>query len=256
MNRRHDPGAPLRCRRGVSVAMVGLAALAAGTIGFSSVAGAASAAPRLARPAAIRADAGTSNYLAGYKVSPTNGLASASVTFTVPSITCSPTDKSQGATQWDGVYTDTLDTYALVATICTSSGPSYEYAFATEAASYVEAGAAAGDVVVASLFQSATATFAVIHDLTDNDYWFADNSVNQGDTTVDIGALNDTYVGTPIPTYAKAKFSNATLNGDYLGFESPLQYNTVSSIDTVAKSSALTTTASGSSFSTKFVHAS
>jgi len=46
------------------------------------------------------------------------------------------------------------------------------------------------------------------------------------------------------------------LNGDYLGFESPLQYNTVSSIDTVAKAGALTTNASGSSFSTKFVHAS
>ncbi len=241
--------------RKLSAAAAALAALSVGTLGFASGAGAAGAAPLSSRPLTIEA-AGTSNGVAGYLVAPTGGLASASVTFTVPTISCTSADKADDATQSEGVYATALDIYALVATICTSSGPSYQYLFATEAGPFDETGAAAGDVVVTSLFESGSSSWAEIHDLTNGAYWFADNSVNQGDSTVAIGALNDTYQGLPIPTYTKASFSNATANGDYLGFESPGKFNTVNPSDSlvIAKAGSLTTTAAGSSFSVKFKH--
>jgi hypothetical protein len=241
--------------RKVSAAVAGLAALSVGTLGFASGAGAAGGVP-LARHLAIEA-AGTSNGVAGYYFSPTGGLASASVTFTVPKVTCTKSDKSKDAVQYEGVYTLALDVYALVGTSCSSTGTSYQYYFSTKAGAFTEPGAAPGDTVVTSLFQSGSSTFAEIHDLTANLYWVANNPVNQGDTAVALGALNGTYTGVPIPTYTTVQFSNATVNGDYLGFDSPGQYNTVNSSDSVliAKAGKLKTSASGSSFSVTFEHA-
>ena len=71
------------------------------------------------------------------------------------------------------------------------------------AGSFDKPGAAAGDVVVASLFQSGSTTFAEIHDLTANVVWFANNNVNQGDTVVDIGTLSEAP-GRWVPTFTTA----------------------------------------------------
>jgi hypothetical protein len=256
MIRQNDARATARWGRKLSAAAAGLAALSVGTLGFASGAGAAGGTP-LARPLTIQG-AGTSNGVAGYYFGPTGGLASASVTFTVPKITCTTSDKNKDAIQYDGVYTLSFSVYALVGTSCSSTGASYQYYFATDAGAITEPGAAPGDVVVASLFESASSTYAEIHDLTANVYWFANNSVNQGDTAVALGALSGTYSGVPVPTYTTVKFSNATVNGDYLGFDSPAAYNTVNPSDGVliAKPSKLKTTATGSSFSVAFKHAS
>jgi hypothetical protein len=240
--------------RKLFVSVAGLAALSVGTLGFAAGAGAAGVVPHALTPKAIEA-AGSSSYLAGYQVTPAGGLASASDTFTVPKITCTAKDKSQSAIQWDGVYTDTLNTFALVATECLTSGPTYQYVFQTEAGSFVEPGAAPGDTVVTSLFQSGSSTWAEIHDLTANLYWFADNPVNQGDTVVDIGTLNGTFEGRPVPTYTTATLSNATVNGDYLGFDSPTQFNALNGGDLIAKAGKLKTNGSGSSFTVTFEHA-
>ncbi len=97
---------------------------------------------------------GTSDGVAGYSVEPSAELASASVTFTVPTISCTRSDDTTGAFQEDGVYTLDLTTYALVETFCSSTGPAYQYLFATADGSFVESGAATSDTVVASLFQS------------------------------------------------------------------------------------------------------
>ncbi len=115
---------------------------------------------------------------------------------------------------------------------------------------------APGDVVVASLFQSATSTWAEIHDLTNGEYWVASNSVNQGDTVVDIGTLTeDACCGSPVPTFSKIKYTNATVNGDYLGFDSPTEFNTLNGGDLLIKAGAVTTSGTGSSFSDTFKHA-
>ena len=198
----------------VATLAAGMAALSVATLGFASAAGGTT--PSLVKPLGASA----STYLAGYQATPTGGLASASVTFTVPTVSCTATDKADSAMEWTGVYTNTLETEAFVDGFCESSGPIYSYVLATEAGSFVQPGAAAGDVVVASLFQSGTSTRAEIHDLTNGQYWFDDNSINQGDTIVDIGTLTEAPE-VPIPTFTKLKFTNATVNGDYLDLDSP-----------------------------------
>jgi hypothetical protein len=199
--------------------------------------------------------AGASTYLAGYRATPTGGLASASVTFTVPKISCTTADGKHSAAEWNGVYTDTLLSYALVAGFCSGTAPQYDWVFATLAGTFDQPGAAAGDVVVASLFQSGGTTYAELHDLTQNVNWFADNSVNQGDTVVDIGTLSEAP-SRWVPTFTTANFKNATVNGDYLGFESPTEFNALNGGDLLIKSGKLHTTGTGSVFSETFKHAS
>jgi hypothetical protein len=230
--------------RRVPAVAAAVAAVALGVVGFAPAAG---------------ATGGTSNGVAGYSVEPSGGLASASVTFTVPTISCTRSDDTTGAYQEDGVYTLDLSIYALVQTLCSSTGPTDQYVFATSAGAFTEPGAAAGDIVVASLFQSGSATWAEIHDLTNGDYWVANNPANQAETTAWIGTLNPYYLGLHIPTYTKIHFSNATVNGDDIGFASvgATSYETVDSANVViAKPSALTTTGTGTTFSVKFKHAS
>jgi hypothetical protein len=238
--------------RGRAAALVAaMAALSVATLGFASAAGAAGNVPRLEKPSGIEA-ASASTYLAGYQVSPSGGLASASVTFTVPTITACT---AANAIQLDGVYTNTFNSFALVQTSC--PGPLYQYIFATEAGTKGgEGGVAPGDVVVTSLFQSESATSVEIHDLTNGAYWFDQSRINQRDTNVDIGTLSWTSYGLPVPTFTKVKFTNATVNGDYLGFDSLTRYNAFNGGDLVIKSGALTTSATGSSFSDKFKAAS
>jgi hypothetical protein len=225
------------------------AALAAGTLGVLSAPGAAGASAPVVIP-----DTASSLYLAGYQIAPTGGLASASDTFTVPTISCPGKDIAEDATQYDGVYTDDVLNYAFVTTECTSTGPSYFFNFATEAGSFDEPGPVPGDTVVASLFESGSATWAEIHDLTQNLYWVANNDINEGETVVDIGTLNAIYEGLAVPTYTNVKFSNATVNGDYLGFDSPTRYNTYKGSVLIVKTGGLKTSATGSSFSTTFKH--
>jgi hypothetical protein len=232
-------------RRAVAV----MATLAVATLGFTTVAGAAGNAPSLEKPFGASA----STYLAGYQATPSYGLASASVTFTVPTITCTARDTADSVTLYSGVYTDNRYTEAFVYGHCPPSGPPLYFAqVQTPSSSLDYLGTAPGDVVVASLFQSGTSTVAEVHDVTAQRNWVSDSSENQGETVVDIG----TYTGLPVPAFTKVKFTNATVNGDYLGFDSPTRYNTLNGGDLLIKSGALTTIGTGSSFADKFEAAS
>jgi hypothetical protein len=245
----------LRHSRWVPAAM---AAVAVGTVGFASGAGAAPVSV-LPKAAALPPSAGASTYLAGYQVTPSGGLASASVTFTVPSITCTGNDKKTGAKMFDGVYTDSLATYAFVASFCTTTGPAVEFLLTTPAGGGPETGVSPGDTVVASMFQSSSSTWAEVHDLTSGFYWFSEDGINGGDTVIDIGSLNQFSIGGgPVPTFTKVKFSNATVNGDDLGFGSvgATQFNDLNGGDLLIKSGVLTTTGAGTSFADTFKHAS
>ncbi len=243
-------------RRGgkLSAVVAGMAALSVATLGFAGAAGAAGAGAGVTptpqgseKPLA----AGTSNRLAGYQATPNGGLASASVTFTVPKITCTAKEVADQAEVWSGVFTPTLQAFALVAGFCLSTGPTYDWEFSTEAGDFNETGAKAGDVVVASLFQSGTSTFAELHDLTAGVNWEANNNTNQGDTSVDLGSFSEANV-VPVATFTKASFTNATVNGDYLGFESPSEFNTFNGGDLLIKTGHLATSGTGSTFSTQF----
>jgi hypothetical protein len=234
------------------------------TVGLASNAHAATPAPRLERPAtqpatqtAVQpAGAGTSPSYAGYQATPAGGLASASMTFTIPKATCTTHDNAHFASYSVGVSTSTYNTYALVVTQCQGNGATYDFQFATPLQSFEESGAKAGDAVVTSLFQTAGSTYAEIHDLTQNLYWYANDPTDVDDTTVNLGTINSSTGSTPIPTFATFSAFNATLNGDYLGFDSPSQINAVSGSTVLIKSGKLRTSASGSSFSMSFEHAS
>jgi hypothetical protein len=99
------------------------------------------------------------------------------------------------------------------------------------------------------MFQSGTTTYADIRDVTSHSHWFETDPTNEGDTSIGIGA----YLTGPVASFATIKMSNAQVNGEYLGFESPCRYNDVSTRTLVA-SSASTNTSRGTSFTLTFKH--
>ena len=184
---------------------------------------------------------------AGYVDSPAGGLASASVTFKIPLVNCTATPN--GAVS-EGVITNTLRTWALAQESCSSGTPAYSFTVGTPAGSASDlAGASPGDTIVASMFQSGTSTYADIRDLTSSSHWVQIDPTNVGDTGIGIGASLTQQVA----TFPMTTMSNAQVNGEYLSFESPTRYKDVST-HTLVKSSALTTTAAGTSFTLTFKH--
>ena len=160
---------------------------------------------------------------------------------------------------FDGVFTADVDVDALVESYCASTGPKTRFFVNTPGGSLTEPGPTPGDTVVASMFQSGTTTGANVHDVTSGAFWFENESANVGDTTIDIGSLNQFQLtNSPVPTFTKVHFSNATVNGDYLGFSGvgATQFNDLNGGDLLIKSGALSTTGAGTSFADTFKHAS
>lgn len=185
--------------------------------------------------------------IAGYVDTPSGGLASASVTFKIPVVDCTATPN---ATVSEGVVTSTLRTWSLAQESCSSGNPVSSFTVGTPAGSASNlSGASPGDTVVASMFQSGTSTYADIRDVTSHSHWFETDPTNEGDTSIGIGA----YLTGPVASFATIKMSNAQVNGEYLGFESPSRYNDVST-HTLVASSASTTTSRGTSFTLMFKH--
>jgi hypothetical protein len=221
-------------RKACSPVLAGVAALTVGAIALAPSAGLAGAAtPPLLKPA--------------------GGLASASVTFTMPKLTCTAAQDNDGAAAFIGVYIDNFDAYTFATAQCTDSGTAYAFNFSSPAGGFVEPGAVSpGDVVVASLFESGTATQAEIHDLTKNTGWSSGSPDKLADTKVDIGTYNELIDGLPEANFGKISFTSATVNGDDLGFDSPTRFNSLNGGDTLVKTGALKTTAAGSAFTAQY----
>ena len=185
------------------------------------------------------------NYYAGWSATPPNGLASASATFTIPTLTCSGNIENP---IYFGPFTNTA-TGSTIRLVCSGTTPTYTYWLATPAGLIDEPGAAAGDVVVTSLFQTSTWTEAEIHDITNGQYWVATDNAGGTATGVSFGE-NEPYATVDIPPFTPVTFSQVQVNGDYLGFESPTQYNLNRGSGTLISSSALGD--KGSSFKVTF----
>ena len=237
------------CRSASASALAGVAALTVGGIALAPSAGAAGLAPALT-PAG--GGASSSTFLGGFQAVPTAGLASASATFTIPRITCTPAQDVHGAALFSGVFTDSLDAYAFVTAQCSTGGPQYGFNFSTPAGGFVEAGAKAGDVVVTSLFESPTGAQAEIHDMTQSVYWVSGTPGAIKDTMIDIGTYNEASIGLPLANFGKVTYTNTTVNGDYLGFDAPTKFNSFNGADTLVKTGALKTTPTGSTFTATF----
>jgi hypothetical protein len=186
------------------------------------------------------------NYFAGYSVDTPHGLASVSATFTIPTLNCS-SDIDDPI--YFGPYTNTSSAFSTIRLLCNGTTPTYTYWLSTPAGLVEEGGAAAGDVVVTSLFQTATWTEAEIHDLTNGEYWVA--SDDAGGTGIDPGiGENEPYATASLPQFTPTTFSSVQVNGDYLGFENPSQYIINRGSGTLTTSSALSD--NGSKFSVTF----
>jgi hypothetical protein len=252
-SRHSSPRPHLRGTRWKTLA--GAAGFAAATVGFTPFAGATT--PLAPSVPAVHPDgvsAGT--YLAGYQATPPGGVASASATFTIPKITCTKKDKANDAQLDFGVYTSDFHVWSWITVGCGTGGPVYFYYEGTPSGQTIQP-ATAGDTVVTSLSESATTTYAEVHDLTNHQSWFSDDTSPVQSSAVDIGSFN--FVAqdnVPLPSFAKTMLSDATVNGDDLGFESPTQYNALDGGVTLVKSSALATGATGSTFSLTFSHGS
>ena len=231
-------------------ALMGSAALTVSAFALAPSAGAAEPGPATGvKPAA----ASSSAYLGGFQAVPAGGLASASATFTIPTVHCTKSEDDDGARESNGVYTDSQSVVAWITVHCTTAGPQYDYQFSTPSGAFDEPNAKPGDVVVTSLFESGSASYAEIHDLTNHDYWFASDPTDVGDTTVDLGTFNDLSVfDLPVADFGKVSFSSVTVNGDDLGFDSPTRFNAVSDSDVLIKTGGLSTTGAGSAFSATF----
>jgi hypothetical protein len=173
------------------------------------------------------ASGSASTYLAGYTVSPSGGLASASTTFKVPALDCS-SGNTYG--QAFGVGDEPTDgapvTLATVGLICSGGSATYAFFFqANGGTAFEESGVSAGDTVVASLSQTASQVEVEMHDITSGSYWFATNSPAP-ESTITIGSFplfSGGQLG--IAPFAKTTFSKTQVNGDYLSFVSPTKTN-------------------------------
>jgi hypothetical protein len=233
----------------------GAAAFAGATVGLTSFAGATT--PRVpSAPAAHPEGVSADENVAGYQATPPGGVSSASATFTIPKITCTKKQQAHHAQIELGVYTNDPVIFSRIGVGCTAGGPFYYYNVGTFSGVITEP-ATAGDTVVTSLSDSPTASDAEVHDLTNHQYWISDYTSPYQQSTVDIGSYDYfSPLGIPIAPFPTVTLSNATVNGDYLGFESPTRYNASDGTVTLVKSGGLKTSAAGSSFSLTFEHAS
>jgi Peptidase A4 family len=201
------------------------AALVAATLGAlaasAGFAGAASASP-------AQALNGDAQFDAGYGLTPSNGVASVSTTFKVPTITCLT---GGGPGQSFGVWGfDTQTAYvaeAAVQTYCVGSTPIYNFYILANSTNVTEGGVFPGDTVVASFYETPGWTEATVHDLTQNVTWaqaWEPDSSYLPASTIWIGTDSIPGNGYVAP-FGSVKFTQTQVNGDYLGYENPSGYN-------------------------------
>lgn len=251
-----------------SLRLIAVAACAAAVATFASAgpAGAAShpaANATQARAAGLHPNTvGTTPYGNGYFSYPGTGdVASASVTFTMPTFTCthqgdsewlSPGiwvyDSSGNLTQFSGAEFNCNDGALFMGDVmCVDSYTSCDDSISVSP----------GDKLVASLYESSTQTYASVHDLTSGGFVSITGPAVTTDETVFLGDEGPSIASTggvsKIPTYTQQiHFSKAQVNGLYLRDWSPAHYNLKTGTSLQEKSTALT--GDGDGFTATFVH--
>ncbi len=237
-----------RLTLGVAGALALVAALAAPAGASASI----HVSPRAGSHAGLAA-VPSSAYLAGYTVTPSGGLASASTTFKVPALNCS-SGNTYG--QAFGVGDEPTDgapaSVSLVGLICSGGSASYSFFIGTNGSINNEPGVSAGDTVVTSLFQTASQVEVEAHDITSGYYWvFAASPTPE--TNVSIGSFplfSGGQLG--IAPFTTTAFTKTQVNGDYLSFVGPTRTNEKRGGTTLISASAIPV--NGDSFKLTFKH--
>jgi hypothetical protein len=224
--------------RGITAAVAATAMLAAALGSAGSASAATPKPPARSHPTFVRTlSAGkavaTEADFGGYTAEPTAGVASASVSFTIPSVRC----PANLGTAFMNIGLATNSSDALIYVYCPPGGgaaPQYDYDLFTPSGQEFQP-ASAGDTVVATNFETSNVTQAEIHDMTNGQFWLDNYTGDARDSVAQIGTFTDT-AAYEVPSFAPVTMSNVQLNGDYLGFESPSQYNDSSPYTTTSSS--------------------
>jgi hypothetical protein len=167
-----------------------------------------------------------------YLTTPSGGVASASTTFHVPYLNCSSGTTSGQAYGVEADFSNSWDSgvvaWSKVDALCNGTTPQYQFDVQANATEFIENGVSAGDLVTTSFFETSSVVQAIVHDMTSGYTWIADGNPEAA-TEVLVGAtiFPSAVIGgyTHFAPATVASFTKTQVNGDYIGFQSPSQYN-------------------------------
>jgi len=210
--------------------------------------GAITIAMSVAFPLSAFASPTGSDFGAGYLSEPA-GFASASATFTVPTVSCGSSQTGEEAIGVmlqggdEGTVYQQDDANALLE--CNAGTASYQLRVDAGSAAFTEAGVSPGDTVVASIFQTSSVVEATVHDRTSGYTWNAAGSPLSG-TGWQWGVWTGAYYwGGGFVAFTSSTFTKCQINGDYLTYSTPIQYNYKIGNKTYIKASPLNSTGDG-----------
>lgn len=176
--------------------------------------------------------ASASQYFAGYTVTPAAGLASASATVVIPTVTCGSSRSVVyfGLSDTDVSTGDSLTLVTIFVQCGGSPSPLYEILVQINGIPGCQSRERAGDKVVLSLSQTGSRETGTFDDLRNGTECSA-YTYPPPDSTVDIGTSGG---GGQFP---KTTFSKVKVNGENLSLESRVRYDELSGTTKVAVTS-------------------
>jgi hypothetical protein len=233
---------------------VGVGSLVFGLAGTASAAPSASGSGGPAAGGSVKpADASASSAVAGYYVTPSIGISSASATFVVPKATCKANESGVG--EFVGLFNLNpangnvgATSLAAVDISCDSGVATYKYEVFIGGEADTPTGIKPGDTVNVSIAQTASTELDTVRDLTTNSS--AALSGSPVSSAMSVGA----YSTIPTEQTTKVTFTKVQINGQYLNAQPSTQYNLLNGAKTLIKTSGLASP--GDTFSLAYKHAS
>ncbi|MFL6239860.1 MAG: hypothetical protein ACJ735_10275 [Actinomycetes bacterium] len=191
------------------------AATAVAVIGPPAHAASGSSSPALAT--GTQATVGAGETFGGWFAYQDYDVTEAAATVKIPAVNCS----AGNSDIWFGLATDNGDInfdasqgFADIQIVCQSGTPTYHIqAFTTNGTNSHTTGNA-GDLVALSISRDTAGITAVAHDLRNHQYMSSTGSYTESQPSVILG--DGSFFG-PMPQFAPVKFTNVSVNGQYLG---------------------------------------
>ncbi len=226
--------------RGLAAVMVMLVVLAGSSAALTKEASATQPSIVTKGTARVIASATASTLMAGYYAAPTDGLASGSATFVVPTVHCA---SGQVGYQEIGLFDiDPISIFSYkglqagIQESCNGKTDSYGVlVLQNNGGIDLDGVLKAGDTVVTTMFQTSSLEVAEVHDLTNGQFWNTSGET-VSDSQISFGIFPDAQDVAP---FSDATFSDVQINGDYLTFESPKAYNLVSGSERIIATSSI-----------------
>jgi hypothetical protein len=229
-----------------------------------NTAGAHITVPELAAGASFRntphKGVSTTNYGAGYFAYPMTGsVGSVSATFRAPAIHCKSSSDQEWLLPGIWVYSGGSLSQQVDLNLNCNNGVLYTQAIICIAGGSCDSSltVAAGDLIVATLSETASGSFGQIRDITSGQVKsVSGTAAPTSDDVVFVGiegpSLFNGGLVTKVPTFLKATFTKVQFNGYYLSDWNPAQYNLANGSTVQVNTTALQD--NGDQFVNNFVH--